>query len=333
MVFDSKNIRTWSLLGPSGIFGIAACELAEQNEDFAVVTADLCYFSGLDKFKKKYSSQLYNVGIAEQNMIGIAGGMAKEGMDVWAITYASFASARVLDQVKVNMGYMKLPIHLVGMASGYSVGILGATHMCLEDIAMMRSIPNVTIISPADGAETMKAVLAVSELKQPTYIRMSSGSTRMPVVYKEDFDFCIGKAIEIKKYQGADVAIIATGTMVNVALKVSDILENSDILCDVIDMHTIKPIDEEIILSTLTTKLVVTIEEHSKIGGLGSAVAEVLASCANKPPQIIIGVDDYYPKAASYEKLLEESGLAVDDITKRIMSYVKNKNYCNSKKD
>lgn len=185
-----------------------ACELAKNDKDFAVLTADLCNFSGLDRFAKNYPQQFYNIGIAEQNMIGVAAGMTKEGMNTFVTTYASFISTRVMDQVKVNLGYMGLPVKLVGLTSGFSAGILGATHMALEDIAIIRAIPNIVILSPADAAETMKSVLAAAQLSVPVYIRMS-GASRSPVLHNGDFDFEIGKAIRLK--DGKDIAIFATG--------------------------------------------------------------------------------------------------------------------------
>ena len=159
------------MLGSSGTFGVTALDLASEDPDFAVVTADLCFFSGLERFRAEYPDRLYNVGIAEQNMVGVAAGMAKEGMNVFATTYASFASTRVLDQVKMTMGYMQLPVKLIGLTGGYSTGILGATHFSVEDLAIMRSIPNVTVMSPADCTETVKCVTAAAAMDSPVFIR------------------------------------------------------------------------------------------------------------------------------------------------------------------
>lgn len=318
--FDMRSARTWSMLGPSGVLGLATCELAEEDENFVVVTSDLCFFSGLERFKNAYPNRLINVGIAEQNMIGVAAGMIKEGMKVFTTTYATFASTRVLDQVKVNAGYMNLPIKIIGLTAGFSVGILGATHMSTEDIAIMRSIPNMVVISPADCMETMKAIMAVANTNQPTYIRMN-GTQRQPIVYNEDYDFEIGNAIKLK--EGKDVSIMASGATVYQALRAAELLESEGVFCDVIDIHTIKPIDSEMILSCCDRRIIVTVEEHSKVGGLGSAVAEVLASKKNTPPQLILGVDDVYPHAASYETLMEKSGLTSEHIFKQIIEFLK----------
>lgn len=313
--FKSSEIRTWSRLGSCGAFGAAMIELAGQNENLAVLTADLCYYAGLDRFRQQYPENLLNCGIAEQNMIGIAAGMAKEGVSVFATTYATFASTRCCDQVKVNMGYMKLPIKLVGLTSGLSVGILGPTHMSLEDVSIMRSIPNITILSPADCTETVKAVMAAASHEGPVYIRLS-GTMNSPIVYKEDYKFEIGKAIMLA--EGNDIALVATGSMVATAVAVKDILAEIGIDVAVIDMHTIKPLDQEMIESCLDKSLIVTMEEHSIIGGLGSAVAEVLAQKRKRPVLQMIGIEDQYLHAADYEYLLKESGLTAENIAETI---------------
>lgn len=319
--YSSVNIRTWSMAGASGTLGVAAYELAKNDEDFAIITSDLCFFSGLDHVLNDYPDKVFNVGIAEQNMIGIAAGMAKEGMHVWTTTYASFATTRVLDQVKVNMGYMKLPIHLIGLTAGLSVGVLGATHMAIEDIAIMRAIPNITILSPADCHETMKLIMAASKLDKPVYIRLS-GTMRVPIVYKEDYTIEIGKAIKVVENKEAEVAIISTGSMVNESILAASILFEKGIKCDVYDMHTLKPFDKSILHQILCKRLIVTVEEHSVVGGLGSAVAEELSSIGNTPRQLFLGIMDDYPHAASYGALLERNCLTADQIAKKIESCI-----------
>ena len=313
--FTSMNIRLWSRLGPCGAFGLAALALPEMEKKTLILTADLCNFSGLDRFKASYPDQFYNVGIAEQNMIGLAAGMAKEGFTPFATTYATFAALRCADQVKVCMGYMGLPVKLVGLSAGFAVGILGATHMSLEDIAIMRAIPNVTILSPADCTATVKAVLASAKVKKPVYLRLT-GSMNCPVVYKDDFEFEIGKAIRL--CEGSDISIIATGSMVHCALKSAEMLEQGGLSVEVLDMHTITPLDIDAVEKACTKRLVVTIEEHSTIGGLGGAVAEALALKPEHPPHLILGAHGNYPHASSYSFLLERSGLTPPQITERI---------------
>lgn len=320
MNFDRQTVRTLSFLGSCGSFGQAFEEIAKENSNIVVLTADLCSFSGLTRFAENFPNQFYNIGIAEQNMLGIASGMAKEGLIPFVTSYATFLTARCLDQIRVNAGYMNLPVKLVGLTSGLSVGILGPTHICIEDIAIMRSIPNIVIISPADCVETVKAIIEAAKINAPVYLRFT-GIMGNPIVYKEDYDFEIGKAITLK--EGNDIAIIATGTMVNNSLKASKILEEQGIDTKVINMHTIKPLDIQAIKECYGAKLIVTVEEHSKIGGLGSAVSEILAQDKDSPPQYIIGIDDEYKRAGEYQYLIEQYGLQTEQIAQKIMKKYK----------
>ena len=314
--FTPANIRTWSMLGSCGAFGMAALDLPDIDDKTVIVTADLCSFSGLERFRTRFPDRLYNVGIAEQNMIGVAAGLTKEGFNVFATTYATFASTRSCDPVRVHMGYMGFGIKLVGLTAGLSVGILGATHMSIEDVAIMRAIPNMTVLSPADCTETVKATLAAARHDGPVYLRLTGGMNN-PVVYKEDYDFQIGKAISLR--QGDDITIIATGTMVYQALEAAKILEAKGLSAAVIDMHTIKPLDTGLLDKAFTSsKLIVTVEEHSVIGGLGGAVAEYKSTKQNAPVQLTIGIEDFFPHAGDYAHLLEKCGLTSVQIARKI---------------
>lgn len=320
IVFNPANIRTWSMLGSCGAFGMAAIDLPEIDDKIIIVTADLCTFSGLDRFRVKYPDRLYNVGIAEQNMIGVAAGMSKEGFNVFATTYATFASTRSCDPVRVNMGYMGFGIKLVGLTAGLAVGILGATHMSIEDIAIMRSIPNLTVISPADCTETVKATLAAARHIGPVYLRLTGGMNN-PVVYNEDYEFSIGRAVTLR--EGNDITIVATGTMVYQSLEAAKLLEEKGIYAAVIDMHTIKPIDKDVLDKAFDhSKLIVTVEEHSVIGGLGGAVAEYKSKRKHGPPQLCIGIEDHFPHAGDYQFLLEQCGLTSPQIADKITEYL-----------
>lgn len=313
---NSTNSRIWSRLGPSGAVGAAAMEMGENQPEVLMLTADLCFFSGLERFKDKYPDKMYNVGIAEQNMVGIAAGLAKEGFVPFVSTYASFCSSRCADQVRVNMAYMKLPVKMLGLTAGYSAGILGATHMSVEDIAFMRALPNITVISPADCTEIIKCMIAASKTKNPTYIRLT-GSANAPVIYKEDYDFEIGKAIVLK--EGHDICFVATGSMVSQALKAAEIIEANGVSCSVINMHTIKPLDKEVISKASEEhKLLVTVEEHSVYGGLGSAVSELMSKEVKHTPLEIIGIEDAFVKAGDYQFQLEQSGLTAVQIAERV---------------
>ena len=315
--FNKRDIRTWSLLGPCGAHGAAAIELAGKKPNVLMITADLCFFSGLERFRAIYPDRIYNVGIAEQNMLGIAAGLAKEGFIPFANTYASFCTSRCADQVRVNMAYMRLPIKLIGLTAGYGAGILGATHVSIEDIAHMRALPNITVISPAECTEIIKAMLAAAETSDPTYIRLT-GPMNTPIVYKEDYDFQIGKAVRIQ--EGDDVAIIATGSMVAQAQKTAKLLEAEGISCSIINMHTIKPIDKEAIYEANDNqKLIVTAEEHSVVGGLYGAVSEVLCQIGVHRPVLPIGINDLFVHAGSYAYQIEESELSAECMKQKIM--------------
>jgi len=314
--FTPADVRTWSMLGSSGTFGMAALDLPDLDDKIVIMTADLCAFSGLERFRSRFPDRLFNVGIAEQNMIGVAAGMTKEGFNVFATTYATFASTRGCDPVRVNMGYMGFNIKLVGLSAGLSVGILGATHMSIEDVAIMRAIPNMTVISPADCTETVKATLAAVRHDGPIYLRLTGGMNN-PVVYKNDYDFQIGKAIILR--EGEDITIVATGTMVYQSLEAANILEGQGLSATVIDMHTIKPLDTSVLDRAFeSSKLIVTIEEHNVIGGLGGAVAEYKSKRANTPVQLTIGIEDNFPHAGDYSYLLKTCGLTAPQIAKKI---------------
>ncbi|MBR6588231.1 MAG: transketolase [Kiritimatiellae bacterium] len=322
IAFNSMNVRIWSMLGSCGAFGQAALDLPEVNDRVVVLTSDLCVFSGLERFRAKFPDRLYNVGIAEQNMVGVAAGFAKEGFVPFATTYAAFASMRCADQVKVNMGYMGLPIKLVGLTAGFAVGALGATHMSLEDVAVMRAIPNVTLLSPADCTATVKAVQVAATCPGPVYLRLS-GPMPNPIVYKGDCPFEIGRANTLR--DGTDVSVIATGSMVYQALKAAELLEGAGVSTEVIDMHTIQPLDEDVVNRACGRKLIVTVEEHSVVGGLGSAVAERIACCVRHPRLLMVGHEGRYPLAGSYGDLIRQDGLDAESIYKKVIQHLKEK--------
>lgn len=316
MEIDRKSVRVLSMLGPNGAFGAGLLDAAEKNNRVVALTADLRSFAGLDRFAAQYRNRFYNIGIAEQNMINVAAGMAADGLIPFATSYATFASMRCADQIRVSMGYMGLSVKLIGLTSGYSVGILGPTHISIEDLAVMRSIPNITIVSPADGLSTYKAILAATDIEGPVYIRLT-GAMGMPVVYSHDFDFQVGKCIALR--EGADVLIIASGSMVAPSLKAADALSGEGTECTVLDMHTIKPLDTDAVrLHAEGKRLIVTVEEHSVCGGLGSAVLECLADHRATPVKLI-GCPDAYPHAEGYKALLENAGLTSENIVASIV--------------
>lgn len=316
MELNRQNIRTYSLLGSHRTFGQIALEFPKIDDKIVILAADQCSPAGLEYFRDQYPDHYYNVGIAEQNLVGIAAGLAKEGFKPFVTAQATFSTTRCFDQIKINMGYMNFGIKIVGLSAGLAIGQYGATHMSMEDIALTRAIPNMVVLSPADCTETAKALLAAAKDSRPTYIRLS-GWMNNPIVYKEDYDFEIGKAITLK--EGSDVAIIATGTMVYNSLKAAKILEEQGVSVKVVDMHTIKPLDKQAVLECSKSKLLVTVEEHSVIGGLGSAVAEEIALYKEKSRHLIIGIEDHYVKPGEYNYLVKQVGLSAEQVAERIL--------------
>jgi transketolase len=306
-------------INPS-VWSVGFDEIAESKKNISVITADLSRFSGLERMAEKYPEMFYNVGIAEQNMIGIAAGMAMEGIQTYVTTYAPFVTYRCADQVRHLMGNMNLDIKAVGSSAGITSGWSGVALQAVSDIAFMRSIPNMTVISPADCTEAIKMMSAMSEINGPVYMRLC-GATSIPMVYSEDYDFKIGKAVRLQN--GEKIALVATGvTMVDEALKAAGMLEDEyDIRPTVVNMHTIKPIDTECIDELSEThELVVTIEEHNILGGMGSAVAEVMNTKLRKSRQLFIGISDFNCKMGNRNYMLRQMGLLAEDMKNRIIS-------------
>jgi len=315
MIIDEKSSKMWSVIGSRATFGLTILELGKKN-NLMVLTADTSTSAGLDRFKKTFPEKFLDVGVAEQNLIGIAAGLASEGMNVFTATFGPFQTMRCCEQIKVHVGYMKHKICMVGLASGVVLGTLGYTHCCIEDISIMRSIPGITVISPADCTETVKATLAAIKHKNSVYIRLT-GDMNQPVVFNKDYDFEIGKGIKL--LDEGNIAIIATGTMVHKSLEAAKILQEKGIIAKVINIHTIKPLDEKLIHElSINSKLLVTVEEHSVIGGLGSAIADFKSTLNDAPPQLFIGLPNEYKKSGKYVDILDNYGLTSEKIAKTI---------------
>lgn len=319
--FNSRNINTWSAIGSRASFGLAMYEIAKKKDDLIVLTADVSTSAGLDRYRRDFPEKYIDVGIAEQNMIGIAAGLASENMTVFTTTFSPFQTSRCLEQIKVNLGYMKQKVCMVGLASGLVLGTLGYTHCSIEDVGVLRSIPNITIISPSDSLETVKAVNASLNHPNSVYIRLTGGSPN-PKVYKEDYKFEIGKGVTL--VEGEDIVIISCGATVKTCIDVSiDLKEKNNIEAKVINMHTIKPIDLEILGELKdSNKLIVTIEEHNIIGGLGSAVAEGLSKLNKNIKQLTLGHPDDYGKGGEYNFLKEKYGLSKENIINEILKNI-----------
>ena len=274
----------------------------------------------MELVKKKFPDKYLDVGIAEQNLIGIGAGLASEGFNVITTTFAPFQTIRCCEQIKVNLGYMKQKICMVGLASGLALGTLGYTHCCIEDVGILRSIPGITIISPADSLETVKALEAAVKSKNPTYLRLT-GSSNNPIIYNKDYEFEIGKSITLK--EGKVITFFCAGTMVHQCLEAAKILESKNISSKVVNMHTIKPIDKLAIEDSCNSELIVSVEEHNVIGGLGSAIAEHKSSLKKSPKQLFLGIKDTYSKGGNYKFLQEKHRLTPDKIAEDILLHIK----------
>lgn len=316
--FNSKNIKRWMMMGTRNAFGTFLTEIAADHPNLFAITADFTKSTGLAKFKEEYPNQFLSAGIAEQNMIALASGLASEGKNVFASSFASFVTTRCYEQVKVNLGYMQHNVKVVGIASGLGVSHQGNTHFGLDDVSLMRAIPNITIVVPSDCTEVAKATIALAEMEGPAYLRLV-GEGFIPIVNPDDYEFTIGKGIV--KREGNDVLIVANGTMVNQSLKVAEELEKDGISAAVVNMHTVKPLDTGLISELIPDKrLVVTVEEGQIIGGLGSAVAEHLASIGNAPKMLRLGIKDIFPHAGGYQFLLQQCGLDIESIKNEIIN-------------
>ncbi len=295
-------------------YGQALVDLAKERDDFIVMDADLAAATQTGKFKKEFPERFYDCGIAEQNMVSIAAGIAATGKKVVCSSFAMFAAGRAFEQIRNSIGYPHLNVIIGATHAGISVGEDGATHQCNEDIALMRTIPGMTIINPADETEALMAVRAAFDNDGPVYMRF--GRLAVPVIFGDDYKFEIGKGVELR--EGTDVTIVATGLMVNEALIAHDLLKEEGISARVINIATIKPLDKEIVLKAANeTGAIVTAEEHSIIGGLGSAVAEFLAE--EKPiPVVKLGVYDTYGHSGPAVKLLDEFGLRAVNIVEKV---------------
>ena len=318
---NKLNARIFSKLGQSGTtFGIGLFEILKKHPEIIVLSSDMSRPAGLDRFKTMYPDMFYNVGIAEQNLIGIASGIASEGKKVIATAQAAFISMRSFEQIRKYMGYMKSDIVAIGISSGFAFNFFGNSHYAIEDLAIMRSIPGLTIISPSDAGQAAKALESAIDIDAPVYIRLS-GTLNCPIVYKNDYKFEIGKAKLVK--DGNDITIFATGSMVYNSLQASDLLEKKGVSTRVIDMHTLKPLDTDILVKCSSSNLFVSVEEHNIVGGLGTAISEFIASNRDLPQLLRLGVMDTFSYPGDYTYLLEQNRLIPQLLAEDILNNYK----------
>ncbi len=291
-------------------YGNTLVKLGAENPDIIVLDADLSKSTMTAGFKEAYPDRFFNAGIAEANMMGMAAGLAFSGKTVFASTFAMFAAGRAYEIIRNSIGYPHANVKICATHAGITVGEDGASHQCVEDLALMSVIPGMTVVHPADGVSTEKLLRQVAALDGPVYVRL--GRLAVPVVYDEGTGITLGKAILAR--EGSDHTVIACGLMVNEALQAAETLEKEGISVRVLDMHTLKPLDEEAIVRAATeTKSIITAEEHSVIGGLGAAVASVVARrCPTKVS--MVGVQDRFGQSGKPEELKKEYQLTAEDI-------------------
>ena len=302
-------------------YGKALVELGKVHDNIVVLDADLSKSTKTADFAREFPDRFINAGIAEQDMIGMASGLAAAGKVVFASSFAMFAVGRAFEQVRNSVAYAHLDVKVCATHAGITVGEDGGSHQSVEDIALMRSVPDMRVIVPADGVSTRKAVFKLYETEGPAYLRL--GRPSVPVIYDENVDFEVGKGIELRN--GKDATLIACGIMVDKALQAAKILEKDGINVAVVDMHTIKPIDKELIVKKAReTGAILTLEEHSIIGGLGSAVCEVVAE-NYLVPVLRLGINDIFGQSGKPDELMEYYGLSVDHIVQKVHELLKKK--------
>ncbi len=323
---DTTKGITWTIedadhMTQAEIYGSVLTQIGEKNEKIVALTADLAGSTKIGKFEKRFPERFFNLGIAECNMFGIASGMAASGMLPVVSTFAVFSSLRAAEFVRTDICYQKHNVKIIATHSGTSFGQAGTTHHCTEDLGVMRTLANMTVIAPADAYETAKSVAAALETDGPVYIRI--GRSFEPPLHKSlDFDFEIGKAITL--HEGTDVTVIVAGRPTLGALEAAEIAGRNNISMRVLDMHTIKPIDEEAIMKAVTdTRRIITVEDHNIYGGLGSAVAEVIAASGKACAMRRIGLQDEYSIVGYPDDLLHYYKMDADGILETMQELLK----------
>jgi transketolase len=302
------------------IFEMFLPDNIDKYTQLKILTSDVSSIARLHRFIALYPDKYINVGIAEQNLIGVSAGLTSEGYKCVAFAQAVFMTMRCFDQIRQYMSYMEYPIVLVGLGAGFMMQFMGNSHYAMEDIAIMKSLPGIVILSPADAGESVKAFELALKINRPVYIRLTGDSTTSSV-YKEDFPYELGKANTLK--WGDDVTIFATGSMVYRSLQAAEILESKNISVKVLDVHTIKPLDTDAINNAKESKLFVSVEEHHVTGGLGSSIADHCAVISGFPPLLKLGIKDKYSVVGDYQYLLEHNKLTSEHIAQDIINQLR----------
>jgi len=321
MNFNSTDTKQWSRMGPRAMFGRFMLDIAKKNKKLIILSADLGRSSGLARFKIEFPNQYISIGISEQNLIGVASGLADEGYKVFVTSFAPFLSMRASEQIRMNLGYMKHNVNLVALGSGLSMGFLGNSHFGLEDIAIMRTIPNLNITCPADCSELGKVLndYAFND-RGPSYIRLTGvpGSVN---VYEKNYKYRFGKNITLSK--GSDVLILSHGSILGQIKLSLNTLKKSKISAELVNIVSLKPIDESIIKLLSKYKKIITFEEHTTVGGLGSIIAEKILKYKINSQLYSFSLPDKFGPTAKYDHLLKYHGLDASGITKKIINLFK----------
>ena len=323
MNFNSTDAKQWLRMGPRAMFGQFMINIAKKNKKLMVLSADLGRSSGLARFKVEFPKQYISVGISEQNLVGVAAGLADEGFKVFVTSFAPFLSMRASEQIRMNLGYMKHNVNLVALGSGLSMGFLGNSHFGLEDIAIMRTIPNLNVTCPADCSELGKVLddYAYND-RGPSYIRLT-GIPGSKNVYDKNYRYKFGKNITITK--GKDILILSNGSILGQVKLSVKALEKLNISAELINIVSLKPIDESVVGLFKKYKKIITIEEHTSVGGLGSIMAEKILKNGIRTELLSISLPDKFGPTGTYEYLLKHHGLDSDSITKKIIKLIKKK--------
>ena len=321
MNFNSTDTKQWSRMGPRAMFGRFMLDIANKNKKLIILSADLGRSSGLARFKIEFPNQYISIGISEQNLVGVASGLADEGYKVFVTSFAPFLSMRASEQIRMNLGYMKHNVNLVALGSGLSMGFLGNSHFGLEDIAIMRTIPNLNITCPADCSELGKVLndYAFND-RGPSSIRLTGvpGSVN---VYEKNYKYRFGKNVTLSK--GSDVLILSHGSILGQIKLSLNNLKKSKISAELVNIVSLKPIDESIIKLLSKYKKIITFEEHTTVGGLGSIIAEIILKYKINSQLYSFSLPDKFGPTAKYDHLLKYHGLNASGITKKIINLFK----------
>jgi len=323
MNFNSTDAKQWSRMGPRAMFGQFMINIAKKNKKLIVLSADLGRSSGLARFKTEFPNQYISIGISEQNLVGVAAGLAGEGFKVFITSFAPFLSMRASEQIRMNLGYMKHNVNLVALGSGLAMGFLGNSHFGLEDIAIMRTIPNLNVTCPADCSELGKVLDDyASNDRGPSYIRLT-GVPGSKNVYDKNYKYKFGKNITITK--GKDILILSHGSILGQVKTSVESLKKINISVQLVNVISLKPMDKSVITLLKKYKKIITIEEHTSVGGLGSIISEKILKNNFKSKLFSFSLPDKFGPTGTYDYLLNYHGLNSDSITKKIIKLVKKK--------